>query len=164
MKKRSIEHHLDGLIALLLFGVFAVCVLAVLLTGASAYRRLTVRDGEAYNRRTCLQYVATRVRQADWSGGVLLDEFGDLPALVLSAPEEAPYVTRIYCCDGAIMELYADAQAELGPADGEQIMEVGDMEMSLDDGGRRLTVTITDTTGASSTLRLSLRSGEGAAA
>ena len=42
MKRTRIHYHLDGLIALLLFGVFAVCVLAVLLTGASAYQRLTV--------------------------------------------------------------------------------------------------------------------------
>ena len=44
MKRKTIKHHIDGLIALLLFGVFAVCVLAVLLTGAEAYRRLTQRD------------------------------------------------------------------------------------------------------------------------
>ena len=64
MKKRLVKHHLDGLIALLLFGVFAVCVLVVLLTGADAYRRLTQRDEAAYDRRVCAQYMATRLRQA----------------------------------------------------------------------------------------------------
>ncbi len=63
MKKRPIQHQLNGLMALLLFGVFAACVLAVLLTGANAYRRLTQRDQEAYLRRTCVQYLATRVRR-----------------------------------------------------------------------------------------------------
>ena len=47
MKRKPIQHQMDGLIALLLFGVFAVCVLAVLLTGADAYRRLTERDRRA---------------------------------------------------------------------------------------------------------------------
>ena len=51
MKRTRIHYHLDGLIALLLFGVFAVCVLAVLLTGASAYQRLTQRDMAAYDSR-----------------------------------------------------------------------------------------------------------------
>ena len=40
MKRQTFRYQMDGLIALLLFGVFATCVLAVLLSGAGAYRRL----------------------------------------------------------------------------------------------------------------------------
>ena len=54
MKRKTIKHHIDGLIALLLFGVFAVCVLAVLLTGADAYRR---QIGRASCRERVCQYV-----------------------------------------------------------------------------------------------------------
>ena len=43
---------MDTLLALLLFGLFSVCVLAVLLTGADAYRRLTRRDRLAFDSRT----------------------------------------------------------------------------------------------------------------
>ena len=64
MRRKPIQHHIDGLAALLLFGVFAVCVLAVLLTGADAYRRLTQRDQAAYDRRTCEQYLTTRDRKS----------------------------------------------------------------------------------------------------
>ena len=38
------KNHLEGLIALLLFGVFAVCLLIVLLAGADAYNGLTTKD------------------------------------------------------------------------------------------------------------------------
>ena len=65
MKKHSIQHHIDTLAVLLLFGVFAVCVLSVLLTGADAYRRMTERDNRAYDRRTCVQYVVTEFGVAD---------------------------------------------------------------------------------------------------
>ena len=95
MKRTSIQHHLDGLIALLLFGVFAVCVLAVLLTGANAYRRLTERDQSAYSRRTCAQYLATRVRQADSLNGISVESFGGTDALVLEETG-SEYLTRIY--------------------------------------------------------------------
>ena len=44
MKQRTVKHNIDGLAALLLFGIFAACVLSVLLSGAGAYRRLTQRD------------------------------------------------------------------------------------------------------------------------
>ena len=36
MKQQRTQHHMDTLLALLLFGLFSVCVLAVLLTGADA--------------------------------------------------------------------------------------------------------------------------------
>ena len=157
MKQKPIKHHIDGLIALLLFGVFAVCVLAVLLTGADAYRRLTLRDQAAYDRRTCVQYVATRVRQADAAGGVFLEEFGGTQCLTLGGGEE--YITRLYCYDGCLMELYCAADVEMDPADGEQVMPAQDLDLSLEDG--LLTVTVTDPQGEENTLLLSLRGGEG---
>ena len=58
MRRKSIQHHTDALAALLLFGVFAACILAVLLTGADAYRRLTLRDRAVGDRRACVQYLA----------------------------------------------------------------------------------------------------------
>ena len=58
---------MDTLLALLLFGLFSVCVLAVLLTGADAYRRLTQRDRLAFDSRTCTQYVAGSGRATAWT-------------------------------------------------------------------------------------------------
>ena len=104
MKRTRIHYHLDGLIALLLFGVFAVCVLAVLLTGASAYQRLTQRDMAAYDSRVCIQYIAARVRQADRDNGVSVEPFGGRDALILT--EEGGYATYVYWHEGYLMELY----------------------------------------------------------
>ncbi len=159
MRKRGSQHHIDGLLALLLFGVFAVCVLAVLLTGARAYRGLTQRDQAAYSRRVCVQYIATRVRQADRAEGVSVEPFGEGDALVLS---EDGYVTRVYHYDGYLMELYASVEEELHPQDGQRIIPAGGVELSLEDG--LLLVEVTDEQGVQDSLRLSLRSGEGAAA
>ncbi len=161
MKKRPIQHQLNGLMALLLFGVFAACVLAVLLTGANAYRRLTQRDQEAYLRRTCVQYLATRVRQADSRDRVSVESFGGADALVLTETDGS-YTTRIYCYDGWLMELYAAADADMEPQDGEKVLELSSLRLTLEDGA--LTADTVDTAGASGTLRMTLRSGEGAAA
>ena len=161
MKKRPIQHQLNGLMALLLFGVFAACVLAVLLTGANAYRRLTQRDQEAYLRRTCVQYLATRVRQADSRDCVSVEHFGGADALVLTETDGS-YATRIYCYDGWLMELYAAADADMEPQDGEKVLELSSLRLTLEDGA--LTADTVDTAGASGTLRMTLRSGEGAAA
>ena len=154
MRKQPIIHRIDGLIALLLFGVFSVCILAVLLTGADAYRRLTDRDQTAFDRRTCLQYIATRVRQSDTLDGVTVADFNGVDALVL--PDGDGYVTRVYCHNGYIMELYADEALELSLDAGEPIMEAQALAFSMEGG--RLTVA-----NGEDSLTLSLRSGKEAA-
>ena len=159
MREKQVKHHIDGLAALLLFGVFAACVLAVLFTGADAYRRLTERDRAACERRTGVQYIATRVRQSDHAGGVAVEDFGGCDALVLGADET--YVSRVYCCDGWLMELYCLAEEPMEPRDGQRILEAEGLELSLEDGVLEAVLTAPD--GARETLRLSLRSGEGAA-
>ena len=156
MKREKIQHHMDGLLLLLLFGVFAVCVLSVLLTGAKAYRRLTLRDQEAYSRRTCVQYIATRVRQGDLEGAVAVEPFGEGDALVMA---KDGYVTRVYWHDGWLMEMYAGEDVQLAPEDGEKIMELDGLAMSMDGG--LLTVEVDGGDAGTDTLRLSLRSGEG---
>ena len=158
MKREKIQHHMDGLLLLLLFGVFAVCVLSVLLTGARAYRRLTLRDQEAYRRRTCVQYIATRVRQGDLEGAVAVEPFGEGDALVMA---KDGYVTRVYWHDGWLMEMYAGEDVQLAPEDGEKIMELDGLAMSMDGG--LLTVEVDGGDAGTDTLRLSLRSGEGGA-
>lgn len=156
MKRGPIRYQLDGLVALLLFGMFAASVLVVLLTGADAYRRLTRRDEAAYDYRTCAQYVATRVRQADTAGSVAVTEFGSAAALVLSEPEDEGYATWVYCHDGWLMELYASVSGGFAPEDGERIAEIGGLELSLEDG--LLTVTVENTSGERTSLTFSLRS------
>ena len=158
MKRRAIKHQMDGLLMLLLFGVFAVCVLAVLLTGADAYRGLTQRDQAAFDRRSGVQYIATRVRQGDTEDSVTVEPFEDVTALVLT--DEEGYVTKVYCYDGWLMEMYCAADAELEPIDGQKVMRMDGLELSLEDG--LFTAQISGEEGVTDTLRLSLRCREGA--
>ena len=158
MKRQGTKRHMDGLLMLLLFGVFAVCVLIVLLTGAKAYRGLTERDRAAYDRRTCVQYIATKVRQGDVEGGVTVEPFGDTAALCM---RQYGFVTRVYCYDGWLMEMYTFEDAELTPQDGEKVMPLSGLSFDLEDG--LLTVELQSGEGVTDTLRLALRSGEGAA-
>ena len=156
MKKKMIGHQIDGLIALLLFGVFAACLLAVLLTGAGAYKRLNARNEGAYYHRTCLQYVANRVHQAPKPEDVMLEPFGDGNALAITDRDGC--ITRVYYYDGYLMELYSSASFALSPQDGERIMEVEKLELTMEDG--MLKVSVTDQEGKSSEMLLSLSTGK----
>ena len=153
------KHHIDGLLALLLFSVFAVCILSVLLTGADAYRGLTRRDRASYEQRTCMQYLATKVRQAP---SVSVGEFGGTQALLLwEEIDGARYLTRIYCFDGWVRELFSSDEDGFLPEDGEKVIQARRMSLALEDG--LLSLSVTDDGGRKSALLLSLRVGEGAA-
>ena len=159
MRRFESKHHMDGLLILLLFGVFAVSILAVLLSGAGVYRRLAERDDHSYDRRTAVQYVATRVRQADQAGGVSVRTFEGCPALILSEEIEGEtYETRIYHYDGYIRELFTDVTGEFSPEDGEKIMKAEELLFSVEN--ENLTVRIGYAEGESEQLVLHLRSGE----
>lgn len=146
--------------ALLLFGVFAVCLVAVLLTGANSYQALTRRDRAASDSRTCAQYIATRVRQADEDACVSVEPFGSGDALRFAQLLEGrDYVTRIYVHDGWLMELFSAAEYDLSPEDGERIMAAQSLEAEQEDGLLRLTVTPAQ--GEAVQLLLSLRCQEG---
>lgn len=156
--RREKDHSLNGLLALVLFGVFAACVLSVLLTGADAYQRLTERDRAGYESRTAAQYIATRVRQADRAGGVTAGSFGGADTLELwETAGDSAYVTRVYCYDGWLRELFSDAAGDFVPADGQQVLEADSLTVALSGSGL-LTVEIT-AAGETERVCLTLRSG-----
>lgn len=151
MKERTSK--ITDLLALVVFAVFAVCVLLVLLTGAKVYRNLVRQGRESSDARTAVQYIATRVRQAQ---SVSVEDFGGCQALVARETIEGePYLTRVYCYEGSLRELFSAETAQLSPEDGEAVMEVENLELWLEDG--LLTVNIHD-----QSLRFSLRTGKGA--
>ena len=161
--RREKDYSLNGLLALLLFGIFAACVLSVLLMGADAYQRLTERDRESYESRTVAQYIATRVRQADRSGGISTGAFGGSDALELwETIDGEAYVTRVYCHDGWLRELFTDASGDFAPEDGEPVLEAESLSVSLSGAGL-LTVEITSADGETQQVTLYLRSGKEAA-
>ena len=145
---------------LVLFGVFALCILAVLLTGAGAYKRLVERQQEAYAGRTVPQYIVTKVRQADTQGGVRLGEFCGLESLEFVkwlGTEE--YVTRIYCYDGYLRELFSEVSGQFEPRDGERILKAEQVDFWLQND--RLTISVTTQSGEKIEQTLSLRSAKG---
>ena len=162
MNMKQNKGKIDALIVLLLFGVFAVCILSVLLTGADAYQRLSQRDQTSYDSRTAAQYLTTRVRQADRLGDVTVEDFGGADALVFTEEiDGAVYRTTVYCYDGYLRELFADGEEIFLPEDGEKILQAQDLTLTLT--GQILQAELTDPAGEVQDLTLYLRSREGAA-
>lgn len=161
MREKTGQKHITTLAAVTLLAVFAVSILLTLLAGAGAYRRLADRDAASFDARTAAQYIATRVRQNDAAGGVAVEDFCGVDCLTLkewNGSNGSKYVTRLYCYDGSLWELYTtvDAQAEL--TDGERVLDLDKLELSLVDGALNAVLTLKN--GETETVTLSLRSGE----
>lgn len=153
-KKRS----LTGVAALLVFAVFAVGVLMTLLGGAGIYERLTGRSAQSYDSRTCTQYLAARVRQAP--GEIAVESFGGGDALVLEEKiGDLVYVTRVYCHDGWLMELFSLKNGSFAPEDGTKLLPAEFLKLQLQEG--LLTADIS-CGGVALKLKLAVRTGEGA--
>lgn len=141
---------MTDLLALLVFGIFALCVAAVLLTGAGAYKRLIERGTDSYDKRVAIRYLTTRFHQAPNVG---LEDFSGLQAMTVR--EEIGgrvYVTRVYCYEGYIRELFAAESTQVHPGDGEILLAAEELTFSVTDG--TLTVEITHPDGEAQQLFL----------
>lgn len=160
MKRTENKSHIEGLLVLVLFGVFAICILAVLLSGAGSYERLVERQQNGYAERTVPQYIATKIRQADAAGAVSVREFDGIPTLELAEMHDGEqYVTRIYCYDGYLRELFSDTTGNFQPGDGERILETEQVKFTQK--GNSLEISVTGTDGETTELKLTLRSIKG---
>lgn len=120
------------MLALLAFGAFAVCILLVLLSGARVYRNLSDSGLEGYEERTARQYIAACIRQAET---VMVERFDGCSALVGREEIDGEvYLTRVYCHDGYLRELFSAEDAQLEAEDGEKILPAAGAEFSLEEG------------------------------
>jgi len=131
------KSRITDVLALLCLTVFALCLLLVLLTGAALYQDLVDRGEETYARRTALQYLTTRVRQAET---VEVGQLEGCEALILGQTVgEETYTTHLYCYEGWLRELYAVPGADLPPQAGTEILEAESLTFQIENS--LLTVT-----------------------
>ena len=124
---------MTALMALVIFGAFALCVLLVLLTGADTYKKITKREEKSFDARTVSQYISTRFRQGDSIGAIAVNDFGGVDALEITQHINGKdYITRVYCFDGYLCELFTQANGEFSPEDGEKLLPAKSLEMKME--------------------------------
>lgn len=113
--------RITDVLALLCLTVFALCLLLVLLMGAELYQELVNRGEDTYTRRTALQYLTTRVRQAET---LAVGNLEGCEVLLLGETVGGErYITYVYCYEGWLRELYTVPGAKLPLRAGTEILE-----------------------------------------
>ena len=153
------EHSgLRSAAVLALCGLFAVLAVGLALLSSGVYRAAANAADENDTRRTALSYLINQVRRADRTGGVAVGIFGDGDAVALTETVEGTdYMTLLYCLDGQLMELYAEAGSGLGAADGLAVLPLADLSVETD--GALITFTVTAPDGTVSTGSVAPRCG-----
>lgn len=160
MKSKRNFLRMEGMLVILMFGVFAVLILAVLFTGAGAYQRIVERGQEAFLNRTLSQYVITKVHQSDVEGAISVTEWNGLETLEIREEIDGEvYLTRIYCYEGQLRELFTAQNVECSPVDGESVLEA--KEASFERKNGRLSIDLLNRSGERIRVSVQLRSQGG---
>lgn len=154
----SQKKNLSGLIVLVLFGVFAVCILAVLLSGTSVYNRLVERDENTFDDRTAVQYISTRIHSAINAEAVSITSVNGTDAIRISESYDGEeYQTLLYCHEGWLYELFTTTDGDMDVQAGERILPADFIYGSIENG--LLRIRLMDASGEQ-ILLLSLRGEE----
>ena len=125
----------DLLAVLLVLCVFSVTILSLLLTGAGTYKNITEKDQAAQQEQIEALYISNKVFQAHDESCVAVASEDGVQVLKISSEEGGEqHITRIYCYEGWIMELYSDADYQFFAGDGEKITPADDLKFSVSGG------------------------------
>ncbi len=166
MKIRIKKAETESVAPLFLFALFAISAVFVLLCGAKIYKSMLARDEVSHERRTVSQYIATRLRQSDKNGAFYIGNFDSLePAadgevlFYLENIDGEEYLTRIYCHDGYLCELFSTADGGFSKGDGEKVIPVSSLSFKNENGLIVADIGFAD--GSHGTLDIAPRSGKG---
>ena len=136
------EHSTSSLFIFLLIGMYTIFVLLLVLIGVGTYRNKVDASRSTAQVRTSLGYIANKVRAADQVGGVTIEEWQGIDALLIREwHDSAEYNTRIYYLPhadgspgGALYEQFTFAGDAWPPEMGDRIADIAALDMRVDDG------------------------------
>lgn len=150
----------DTVLILILLSVYAITVLLSVIFSANAYKNIYESSNNNFNIMSPLSYIASKVRQADVSNAIRIEEKEGTRALVIKTFEaNNVYETWIYNYDGYIYELFVDENADFSLSDGTAIYENDKIEFYIDEN-KSLTIYNYEQREKAMKLTLSFRSSQ----
>ena len=116
---------------LVLLLLFSVGILLLLLNGTRSYQAITKRNQMTQNRRIGELYLANRFRQAANDQRIRIVEYDGVECLeILDILNDERYLTRVYCQDGWIRELFSLDSLPFSPEAGEKIVAAKELHFT----------------------------------
>lgn len=155
---REKMNTIDTAFAIALLCMFAASVLMVLLLGTRIYTSMTTATDDSYNERTCLSYIAEKLRHGDKASAVSVGTFDGLNAMMIETEDNhTTYETILYYYDGWLRELFFEKGTSFLKTDGTKIIEAQSVKFTEVKSGL-FSVKAVDLKGNTSSLNIFLRS------
>ncbi len=135
IKYKNKGHSTDVFFVLCIFLVFAVALSCLLIVGIKTYEGINRETEQNYELRTGTLYLSNKIRSCNEEGKIKTEKFGDSDAIVIYETDDSgnEYVTRLYCYEGNLMELYTEKDNILEPIAGNVITSMENMEVDNSD-------------------------------
>ena len=131
--------RLSAVLSLLPLALLAVMLLCSVAAAADGFARITRRDDGEFTLRTAAGYISTKIASAPSREAVTVEPFGEGMAIVISESYGGEdYLTRIYCHNGGLYELFTPDLDGFSPEDGQETVGLDSMDISLDKGLLRI--------------------------
>lgn len=140
-KKR--RHSVSDLYLFAVFGIFAVFSLLIVILGAKVFQRVSVTTDMNNEVRSSLFYIVNKVRSADQTNNIKIEEKNGFSLLILGGAENE-YETYIYYYDGSIRELMNKKNTVFDPNLGDSIVKIKNFMVEKNGNLMILSVTASD--------------------
>lgn len=137
MKKKP--HSVSVLFMLVLFTVFAILSVLLIIIGSKVYGNIVDSQEKNGNGRNILSYVTNKVRTAENTGQVFIEEKEGIPVLVISGNEQE---TLIFYKDGKLKEATISAGDDYNLYFGDVIATVDNFIFQINKDTNMLKLTV----------------------
>ncbi len=134
LKKGSTTRLLNTIASMLLFLVFAVCMLFIIGAAAGTYSRISKSYDTTYGSAASIRYISNKIRAAD-----SCDVFQDGSGVILINGSMA---CVIYYNENGIYEKNVSVDSDINSAGGEMIFEIDAMSIKCLDDVYLITVNV----------------------
>ena len=114
------RHAIRTIWPILFFLLFAIVLIGLTYEGARGYEHMQESSQQRFTETTAMDYLKTKVREADGEGRVKIGTYLGQDALILKDGDG--YETILYCYDGTLRELYKAEDTELSLSSGSEIL------------------------------------------
>ena len=129
---RSLADTASAVCSMLLFVIFAVCMLLTIGVAAGTYSRIKTGYQQSFGSSAAIRYVTNKLRSAQ---SVTLLENGG------AAVENDGMVSVLWCADGELLEKYTHADGDITADGGDRISDADSLTITEHDGLFHITVT-----------------------
>lgn len=145
MKKTRINKTIESFIVIILMVVVLASMVILMNSGRVAYSRIISNSSSIQNARTALSYINMKVKQNDMENSMeYIEDFydGEDALVIRHGGAEEGMSTYIFHDGKALREVYVMEGRNPNPDDGILIVEINDLEISLEpsEGFLRATV------------------------